>query len=319
MKWFVEAPSNIALIKYMGKTNVVSNIPSNASLSYTLNGLKTRVEIDGGAEVDKWMELEKWPVHLSEKSQERFLKHFRFLKQTFEIEGAFIVRSGNNFPSDCGLASSASSFAALTLATYEVAKDLSKNKSKVDALSLEDLSALSRQGSGSSSRSLFAPWSVWRGEGAESIKIPLDYLLHDVLILEKEKKAVSSSEAHRRVTTSLLFEGRVVRAENRLKNLIDALNLNQWALAHEIVWAEMWDMHALFETSLPSFGYMSGASVEALHMIKKFWNENGDGPLVTMDAGPNIHLLYRADQKSYREMLKKKLSTLGQVLETDSL
>jgi len=319
MKWLAEAPSNIALIKYMGKSDVASNTPANASLSYTLNGLKTRVEIETGTKADKWSELEQWPVHLSEKSQERFLKHFQFLKKTFEIEGAFIVRSGNNFPSDCGLASSASSFAALTLATYEVAKDLSKNKSKVDSLSLEDLSVLSRQGSGSSSRSLFSPWSLWKGEGAESIKIPFDQLLHDVLILEKEKKVVSSSEAHRRVTTSLLFEGRVARAETRLKNLIDALNLNQWALAYEIVWAEMWDMHALFETSLPSFGYMTGSSVDALHLVKKFWSEHGDGPLVTMDAGPNIHLLYRADQKSYREMLTKQLSTLGQVLGTDSL
>lgn len=319
MSWVAEAPSNIALIKYMGKSNIPSNTPSNASLSYTLRGLRTRVEIEKGSGPDRWMELEKWPVHLNEKSRMRFLKHFQFLKREFEVEGSFTVRSGNNFASDCGLASSASSFAALTLAAFEMAKDLSKNTPKMESLSIEDLSALSRQGSGSSCRSLFAPWALWRSEGAESITLPFDHLLHDVLILEQEKKAVSSSEAHSRVVSSLLFKGRVERAETRLKNLIDALNLKQWALAFEITWAEMWDMHALFETSCPSFGYMNGKSVDALHAVKRFWLERGDGPLATMDAGPNIHLLYRPDQGNYRDLLAKELSTLGQVLGTDTL
>ncbi len=318
MKWSAEAPSNIALIKYMGKTDASSNVPSNASLSYTLGGLRTRVELESSAQ-DQWQELSEWPVKLSEKSKERFLKHFQFLKKTFEVDGSFTVRSGNNFPSDCGLASSASSFAALTLAVFEMAKDQSSNKAMIESLSLEDLSALSRQGSGSSCRSLFSPWALWKSEGAESIKFPYDLLLHDVLILEEEKKAVSSSEAHKRVTSSALFVGRVERAETRLKDLAAALNLKQWANAFEITWAEMWDMHALFETSNPSFGYMTGASVDALHAVKDFWQEQGDGPLVTMDAGPNVHLLFRPDQKAFRDELGKRLANYGRVLRTDSL
>lgn len=319
MKWSAEAPSNIALIKYMGKTDTSSNVPANASLSYTLEGLKTRVELEANASADKWEELSQWPVSLSEKSKERFLKHFQFLKTTFEVDGFFTVRSGNNFPSDCGLASSASSFAALTLAAFEMAKDQSRNKIKVESLSLEDLSVLSRKGSGSSCRSLFAPWALWKSEGAESLKFPYDLLLHDVLILEEHKKEVSSSEAHKRVTSSLLFTGRAERAEARLKNLVAALNLKQWSNAFEIVWAEMWDMHALFETADPSFGYMTGASIDALHAVKQVWQKQGDGPLVTMDAGPNLHLLYRPDQKVLREELGKRLGRYGRVLRTDSL
>lgn len=319
MKWSAEAPSNIALIKYMGKTDTSSNVPSNASLSYTLGGLKTRVELESGSAKDQWLELPEWPVSLSEKSKERFLKHFQLLKKNFEVDGYFTVRSGNNFPSDCGLASSASSFAALTLVAFEMAKDQSPNKALIESLSLEDLSSLSRQGSGSSCRSLFSPWALWKSEGAESIKFPYELLLHDVLILEEEKKTVSSSEAHKRVTSSLLFQGRVARAQSRLKNLIEALSLKQWSQAFEITWSEMWDMHALFETANPSFGYMTGASVDALHVVKSFWQEKGDGPLVTMDAGPNVHLLFRPDQKAFRDELGKRLAMYGRVLRTDSL
>lgn len=39
------APSNIALIKYMGKTDAVSNKPTNVSISYTLDELKTFVRM----------------------------------------------------------------------------------------------------------------------------------------------------------------------------------------------------------------------------------------------------------------------------------
>ena len=32
-------------------------------------------------------------------------------------------------------------------------------------------------------------------------------------------------------------------------------------------------------------------------MLENFWHKNKDGPIITMDAGPNIHLLFRQDQK----------------------
>ena len=46
MRWYASAPSNIALIKYMGKTDYNGNKPTNSSLSYTLTHLNTHVEIE---------------------------------------------------------------------------------------------------------------------------------------------------------------------------------------------------------------------------------------------------------------------------------
>ncbi len=39
------APSNIALIKYMGKVDTATNKPTNSSLSWTLNSLRSFVRI----------------------------------------------------------------------------------------------------------------------------------------------------------------------------------------------------------------------------------------------------------------------------------
>jgi len=301
---FTSAPSNIALIKYMGKAEVAGNRPTNASLSYSLEHLRTFIritEIEKSKE-DAWQPLEKdqdgqklFPIQLSEKGRDKFLKHFQRLKNLKGDQKNYLIESANNFPSDCGLASSASSFAALTLAANEIL-DLDKSAS--------ELSLLSRQGSGSSCRSLFGPWSLWRSEGAEPISLGSEDLLHQVVVVESQVKAVSSSEAHIRVLTSDLFQGRVQRAEERLALALNLIREKQWALAYELFWSEFWDMHALFHTSKPHFSYMTSDSLKVLQFIESIWIERKDGPWVTMDAGANVHLLYRPEQRDlYNEIL----------------
>src|SRR5690349_14468192 len=99
--WSAEAPANIALIKYMGKTE--GNRPTNSSLSYTLDHLITRVEIESIEGMnDSWTPLSRdgfLAPMLSQKAQDRFLRHFSFLKEQWGVEGSFALRSANNFPS----------------------------------------------------------------------------------------------------------------------------------------------------------------------------------------------------------------------------
>jgi len=292
MKIEASAPANIALIKYMGKTQVDINRPSNASLSYTLEHLRSFVTMEECTGEDCWAPLPGFTeLRLSEMGKRKFLNHFTRLKSHWNIGGSYRVCSSNNFPADCGIASSASSFAALTIAAHELA--LRKGLNRCD-LPIE-LSRLSRLGSGSSCRSFFTPWALWQDQGAEALNLKVR-LEHAVIIAGDDKKSVSSSEAHKRVPSSLLFQGRKERAELRLARLIPALRGGDWSEAFELCWSEMWDMHALFATSRPAFQYMNSGSLEALDRLLKVWREAEDGPLVTMDAGPNVHILLRADQ-----------------------
>lgn len=307
----VSAPSNIALIKYMGKEQ--GNIPANASLSYSLKHLRTRLSLQP-AEFDDWQALDSdYPIVLSEKGKARYLAFFAQLKEYFGLQGNFLLRSANNFPSDCGLASSASSFAALTLGAYELFVQQQPGGARGFKAQLQKdlplLSALSRRGSGSSCRSLYPEWALWEGETARELEFPLRNLQHLAVIVEEQKKEVSSSEAHLRVNSSLLMQGRRQRAEQRLQELQAALQTGNWAAAYEICWAEFWDMHALFESSRPSFGYMNAASLAVLEICRAYWRETGDGPLVTMDAGPNVHLLFRREQEAAYRELSERLQT----------
>ncbi len=302
MEWFAQAPSNIALIKYMGKKDATSNLPINSSLSYTLNHLISSVMIEQvSGKKDFWEPLETpgaLNFSLTKEAQDRFLNHLARLKSMVNYTGAFVVRSCNNFPHSSGLASSASSFAALTKCALLALHDLTK----APIPPIEIQAQLSRQGSGSSCRSFFTPWALWQDESVKEIDLPYKDLIHQVIVISHEPKKVSSKEAHQRVTTSKLYPTRSIRAENNLKTLLENFRSNDWAGAYQLCWREFQDMHSLFATCQEPFNYINEQSQAVLTELQNLWQREGDGPLITMDAGPNIHVLYRQDQA---EMARK--------------
>ncbi len=321
------APSNIALIKYMGKLDSASNHPTNSSLSWTLENLRSfvRLTVDPAASEDHWSPLTGdglLKMEMSAKSISRFLQHFKNLKTAFGVSENFHIQSANNFPSDCGLASSASSFAALTRASFEMFAKMGNEKAQDSTVI--DQAAFSRQGSGSSCRSFFGPWALWFREGVRPLEFPMHHLLHQVIVVESGVKAVSSSEAHRRVTSSPLFGGRVERAERRLANLMELLRQGaetpeNWRQSFKIIWDEFWDMHALFETSENAFGYMTEQTHLVLRYLENIWKTRGDGPWVTMDAGANVHVLYRMDQQELAKEIQNHWSPTLRVFSSGNI
>lgn len=296
MQWFAQAPANIALIKYMGKKNYEKNIPDNPSLSYTLDNLLTNVLLEQApGNKDYWEPL---PIpgaptfNLSFAAQERFLRHLTNLKVHFNYTGAFVVRSSNNFPHSSGLASSASSFAALTKCAVIALCELTQTPLP----SIEEQANLSRLGSGSSCRSFFSPWALWDDETVTPVELSYQQLIHQVILINQDEKDVSSSAAHLRILTSPFYAARCERAHHNLKLLLDAFAAKNWSAAYQVCWQEFQDMHHLFSTCAQPFSYISANSQAVLTLLQDMWQREGDGPIVTMDAGPNIHLLYRMDQ-----------------------
>lgn len=294
--WRASAPSNIALIKYMGKESGGSgNVATNPSLSMTISAFRTTVEIEklSDAGADRW-ELLGGSTPLRAESAERFLKFFTRIKTEQEVPGSFLVRSGNNFPSDAGLASSASSFAALTMAACQAFAAIQGKA----PLAPESQAMISRTGSGSSCRSFFGPWCAWEGTKIGTVPSRLPALVDLVAVIDTGYKKVSSSEAHRRVQTSPLFEGRPARARSRQDALKAALAAGDYRKTAEISWAELWDMHSLFHTADIPFFYLSPLSMAVLRWSEERWEKKGHGPIATVDAGPNVHLLVPESEKA---------------------
>ena len=284
-----------------------NNLPLNSSLSFTLNHLVTKVEAEE-APSDTWSPFDKsdsFYTALSLDEQERFLNFFKFLKERFSIPGHYRIVSGSNFPLSAGMAGSVSAFSALTQTAYHI----SQSRSGKDInLSTEELAQISRRGSGSSCRSFFSPWALWRGERVRPLKFPFKNFIHQAVAVESSPKKIPSGSAHGRVRSSPRFKQRPERAEGRLTQLRSALQSQDWPKCFSLVREEFLDVHELFETSCPPFTYQTENSRKIVSMIESFWEKKGDGPLITMDAGSSVHLLYREDQRDFAEEIASRLS-----------
>jgi len=346
----ISAPSNIALIKYIGKASIKKpstnmakdsfgnfiknlskkdqkifaskNLSINPSLSYTLNHFITKVEITESSK-DQWSAFKKNPFknplyttnkkisfdhQITISDQKKFLEFFIFLKKIFQIPGHYTIYSQNNFPLAVGAASSASSFAALTQASYQLALHYSPLKNQLKNIKFSDLALLSRLGSGSSCRSFCSPWCLWDNHKIKVFKSPWKKLEHQLVLTDLQAKKTSSRKAHEIIKTSPHFKNRSKRAKKRFLLLSEAFNLKDWSQCFKISWEEFLDMHSLFETACPPLEYQTKKSKQILNFIQHFWKKNQDGPLITMDAGASVHLLYRPDQSELKNKLSQVLS-----------
>jgi diphosphomevalonate decarboxylase len=301
----VFAPVNIAWVKYMGKEN---GAPTNASFSMTLSDLGTETQIrclDSDASLAiTFRESPYQPPKTGIEKAERFLLNlepFRavLMDAGFEVavdRGLFGIKTQNNIPAGTGIATSASGYAALTLGWFGilVGKDFSRFKSKfeVEPEFRAKIARVAALGSGSACRSFHGPFVEWgqSGEVSRVLGGPTNFV-DFVLILESGVKEVSSSEAHLRVKTSPLFEGRVKRAQDRLIGVKSALARGSISELATLVREESSDMHELFHTSKPPFRYQKEESKAWLERIKnKEAQLPSENAIFTMDAGANVHL-----------------------------
>ena len=315
----VRAPSNIALIKYMGKSDSFQNQSANPSLSMTLDGFSTWVEMREPHESVSDFKALSDAIVLNEHENKKVTLHFDYLRKkapdVFREFGLiplkpwdtqFEVRSANTFPTACGVASSASSFAAYTFGFFvffggapflRLWHSRNQNLYKI-------LGALSQKGSGSSCRSFLGPWVSWTEQGISNEKSSLPHMVDLLLVVSKDKKKISSSEAHQRVVTSPLWGVRQQNVKTRYKELLEALKSSDFINLKKLVWDDFMEMHELFHTAQNSFSYFTDETKKVLSFFESI--DLQDRPIVTMDAGPNIHVLIPSDEVLFWELKIKQ-------------
>ena len=90
-------------------------------------------------------------------------------------------------------------------------------------------------------------------------------------------------------------ESRYKQAETHLSELIISLKEGNLKVFGEIVENEALTLHALMMCSTPSYMLMLPNTLKIIDLIKTYRTEK-DVPLYfTLDAGPNVHLLYPKD------------------------
>jgi diphosphomevalonate decarboxylase len=281
------AGSNIAFIKYWGVADQTLNLPLNDSISMTLDSMYTvtTVEFDPSLEAD---------VLVIGGSQEqgdplrRASRHLDLLRERAGVTTRARVTSENNFPMAAGIASSASAFAALTVAA---------NAALELGLDTRELSRVARRASGSASRSLYGGFVQWHAgtDDESSYAAPIapasHWALRDVVaVVTPERKKVSSAEGHLLAGRSPFLEARLTQAHALVPKVRDAILARELMELGPLIEADALAMHFVMMSSEPPLFYWSPATI---NIIKKCheWREQGLQVYFTIDAGPNVHLI----------------------------
>jgi diphosphomevalonate decarboxylase len=209
-----------------------------------------------------------------------------------------------------GIASSASAFAALSVAS-----------AAATGLSLDEaaLSRLARRGAGSASRSVPAGYCQWitgsdETSIATSIAPPDHWDLHDVVVIvSQEHKAVGSSDGHRLAQTSSLQAARIAGAEARLKACREALLARDLAAMGPVMEQDAVIMHAVMMSGHPPLYYWNAATMAAIQATRQ-WRAEGLPVYFTIDAGPNVHLICEAAHAEAVETKARKIPGVKNVL-----
>jgi diphosphomevalonate decarboxylase len=305
--------SNIALIKYWGKKN--NQEPLNPSLSCTL--AKSMTAMQGCATLTEGDDIRVDHFFFHEKENELFKNKINLKLKKMSATHQWMkglrldLNTQNNFPHSSGIASSASSMSALAmaLATCYAQK---KNETMAEAA----VSSLARELSGSACRSVQRGWNLWgktaqvsasTDQYAVSINDEIHPIFGDIqdtiCIVSEGSKSVSSSEGHEHANEHPEINRRVERANDRLKRLLGALKIGDWQEFISVVEAEALDLHTLMMTGKNPFCLLETKSLEVIKKIITLRDRHQLICAYTLDAGPNIHLLYPKSQKEKIQQL----------------
>jgi diphosphomevalonate decarboxylase len=238
----------------------------------------------------------------------RIVTHLDRLRELAGIQHRAEVVSRNNFPTASGIASSASGFAALTVAGC-VALGLDLGPAR--------FSAIARRASGSASRSLFGGFVEWQKGSSDADSVakqlypPDHWDLRDlVAIVSSEEKKVSSANGHLLALTSPLVDARTTHVPGWLDEVRRAIADRNIARLGPIIELDALAMHSVMMTSNPSLLYWQPGTLTVLHAVQRWRQEDGLPVYFTIDAGPNVHLLCESQISGE---IEKRLRQMDQV------
>lgn len=292
MKAIAKAHTNIALIKYWGKSNDALIIPTNNSLSLTLDGFHTTTHV----EFDESLGMDEFTLAGEETTSTQYNRVHEFLnliRLQYDVGDLYAkVYSENAVPTAAGLASSASGFAALAAAS---------TKALGLDLSLEELSKLTRRGSGSACRSIYGGFVEWqKGEledGSDSFAVqvaPANYwdVRMAAVVLDTRMKKVSSREGMKRtVDTSVFYQGWLDSLQVDLDGIKENIREQNFEKVGSIAEANCLKMHATTLGANPPFTYWHNTTLAVMETVQMM-RDSGISAYFTIDAGPNVKVLY---------------------------
>lgn len=328
-----KSPSNIALVKYWGKYG--NQLPQNASVSFTLNHAYTQTSIAYSSKPSESSEISisfQFEGKQNSKFEEKIYKFLSSITDFFPFlkELHLEIESENSFPHSTGIASSASSMSALALCLCQIERN-EYNLLKSDKDFFQKASVIARLGSGSACRSVYPYLGMWGHIkqipfSSNEYAIPVHQPIHSVfksfrdsiLIVSADEKSVSSRAGHALMVGNPYAEARYQQANQHVVQILEAMENGDLEIWGNIVEKEALTLHALMMASEPPYILMHPNTLKVIEKIREFRKELEIPVYFTLDAGPNVHILYPDNVKdkviSYIEKELVSLCENGRVI-----
>ena len=279
MRW-AQASSNLALVKYWGKAPGAGNRAARGSLSVTLEGLTTFAGLAFGPGTGEDR------IDVPQPARPRIAAFLDVARRRLGVSERAHVRLHSTFPVAAGLASSASTFAALALAATAAA-----GREPVES----EVARLAQAGSGSACRSVPGGFVEWRPAPRDEIVRIADPDHWDlaviVAVVSEGPKAVGSSEgmAHT-AATSPYYDAWLAAGASDLEPVRRAILARDLEMLGAHAERNALRMHAAAIAADPALLYWAPATVAVIERVRSLRRE-GTGAWLSIDAGPQVKVL----------------------------
>jgi diphosphomevalonate decarboxylase len=318
-----ESPANIALVKYWGKHG--DQLPQNPSVSMTLASSVTTTEVSWKATGEAPSITFLFEGNPNPKFETRVRNYIGRIQPLLPSLGSVSlnISSSNSFPHSSGISSSASFMSSLALCLLDIHLLVSGSKMS-EAEFYAFGSHLARLGSGSAARSVYGGYVLWgsaRGiEGSSDLHaIPVNHLIHNefldyrdaVLVVSSKPKPLSSSAGHALMDQNPFAPARYDSARENLGSMLKILTDGSSQSFITLLEQEALTLHGLIMASEGGKLLMEPNTLKIIQEIRDYRNLTGSHLAFTLDAGPNVHLLYPGSEaKSVKAFIQEKLVPL---------
>jgi len=213
------------------------------------------------------------------------------------------LESENSFPSNVGLGSSSSGFAAAAMALAEAAE--------LDA-SKQEISTIARVGSASAARAVTGAFSqLYTGmndEDCRSKRVPSDLHENLKIIVGLVPYHKETEDAHREAADSHMFQARNAHIHGQIAEMRDALRNNDFESAFELAEHDSLSLAATTMTGPSGWVYWQPATLAVFNKVRELREEEDIPVYFSTDTGASV---YVNTTDEYAEEVEEAVSDCG--------
>ncbi|MFP8953036.1 phosphomevalonate decarboxylase MvaD [Natrialbaceae archaeon A-arb3/5] len=293
------------LVKYHGMRDDIERLPYHDSISLCTAPSHTRTTVEFSMDYDEdtfvvdGEELDGRAYERVEAVVEKARSKSDAAHTVYPVR----LESENSFPSNVGLGSSSSGFAAAAMALSEAAE--------LD-LSLPEISTIARVGSASAARAVTGAFSQLHtglnDEDCQSRRIPTN--LHEDLkiIVGLVPYHKETEDAHNEAEDSHMFQARNAHIHGQIAEMRDALRNDEFETAFELAEHDSLSLAATTMTGPEGWVYWQPATLAIFNRVRELREEEDIPVYFSTDTGASV---YVNTTEEHAELVEEEIADCG--------